>query len=116
MARIHAALQQAADHHVTVVASSGDTGAISDKGPPVQVSLPASDPLVLGVGGTALNASFQTGAYQGEMAWNQDTDGSGGGYSRLFGRPSYQDGVPGRRASAASPTWPPTPTPRPPWR
>jgi subtilase family serine protease len=94
-ARIHAALQQAADRHVTVVASSGDTGAISDKGPPRQVSLPASDPLVLGVGGTALNASFQTGAYHGEMAWNQDTDVSAGGYSFLFGRPSYQDGIPG---------------------
>ena len=73
----------------------GDTGAISDNGPPEQVSLPASDPLVLGVGGTALNASYQTGAYQGEMAWNQDTDVTGGGFSFLFRRPSYQDGVPG---------------------
>jgi subtilase family serine protease len=94
-ASIHAALQLAADRHITVVASSGDTGAISDNGPPEQVSLPASDPLVLGVGGTALNASFQTGAYHGEMAWNQDTDVSGGGFSSLFPRPSYQDGVPG---------------------
>ncbi|HEY6274929.1 MAG TPA: S53 family peptidase [Streptosporangiaceae bacterium] len=93
VARLHAALQQAADGHVTVVASSGDTGVISDKGPPEQVSLPASDPLVLGVGGTALNASFATGAYQGEMAWNADTSASAGGYSYLFRRPSYQDGV-----------------------
>ena len=95
VASIHAALQQAAGRHVTVVASSGDTGAISDKGPPRQVSLPASDPLVLGVGGTALSASFQTGAYQGEMAWNQDTDVSAGGYSSRFGRPAYQDGIAG---------------------
>jgi subtilase family serine protease len=93
-ARLHAALQQAADRHVTVVTSSGDTGVISDNGPPVQVSLPASDPLVLGVGGTALNASTFTGAYHGEMAWNADTDASGGGYSSLFPRPAYQDGVP----------------------
>jgi subtilase family serine protease len=57
VARIHAALQQASGHRVTVVASSGDTGVISDNGPPEQVSLPASDPLALGVGGTALNAS-----------------------------------------------------------
>jgi subtilase family serine protease len=56
VARVHAALRQAAGRDVTVVASSGDTGAISDNGPPKQVSLPASDPLVLGVGGTALNA------------------------------------------------------------
>jgi len=95
VAQIHAALGQAAGHGITVVASSGDTGAVSDNGPPRQVSLPASDPLVLGVGGTALNASYQTGAYHGEMAWNADTDASGGGYSQLFGRPSYQDGVPG---------------------
>jgi subtilase family serine protease len=94
VARIHAALQQAAGRHVTVVASSGDTGVISDNGPPVQVSLPASDPLVLGAGGTALSANSATGAYQGEMAWNADTAASAGGHSALFGRPSYQDGVP----------------------
>jgi subtilase family serine protease len=94
VARIHADLQQAADHRVTVLASSGDTGVISDNGPPEQVSLPASDPLALGVGGTALNASFQTGAYHGEVAWNQDTEASGGGFSRLFQRPAYQDGTP----------------------
>jgi subtilase family serine protease len=91
--RIHAALQRAAGRRVTVVASSGDTGVLSDDGPPVQVSLPASDPLVLGVGGTALGASIFTGAYHGEMAWNADTRASAGGYSALFGRPSYQDGV-----------------------
>jgi subtilase family serine protease len=94
VARIHAALQQAAGRNVTVVASSGDTGVISDGGPPVQVSLPASDPLVLGAGGTALGASPATGAYHGEMAWNADTSASAGGYSSLFRRPSYQDGVP----------------------
>ncbi len=92
-ARLHAALQQAAHRHVTVVASSGDTGVISDDGPPVQVSLPASDPLVLGAGGTALNASTFTGAYHGEMAWNADTEASAGGYSSMFPRPAYQDGV-----------------------
>ena len=103
VASIHAALQQAADRHVTVVASSGDTGAISDNGPPEQASLPASDPLVLGVGGTALNASYQTGAYRGEMAWNQDTDVTSGGFSFLFRRPSYQDGVPGSGAMRGVP-------------
>jgi subtilase family serine protease len=94
VARLHSALEQAAGRHVTVVASSGDTGVLSDDGPPVQVSLPASDPLVLGVGGTALGASSATGAYTGEMAWNADTEASAGGYSALFSRPSYQDGVP----------------------
>jgi subtilase family serine protease len=91
---MHTALEQAAGRRVTVVASSGDTGVISDNGPPEQVSLPASDPLVLGVGGTALDASISTGAYHGEMAWNADTETSAGGYSSLFPRPAYQDGVP----------------------
>jgi subtilase family serine protease len=103
VARLHVALQRAADDRVTVVASSGDTGVISDDGPPKQVSLPASDPLVLGVGGTALNASFQTGAYHGEMAWNQDTESSAGGFSRLFHRPPYQDGVPSIGATRGVP-------------
>jgi subtilase family serine protease len=93
VAGLHAELQQADRHHLTVVASSGDTGAISDGGPPVQVSLPASDPLVLSAGGTALNASFATGAYEGEMAWNADTEASAGGYSFLFRKPAYQDRV-----------------------
>jgi subtilase family serine protease len=99
VAAMHAALEQARERHVTVVASSGDTGAISDEGPPRQVSLPASDPLVLGVGGTILDAASPGGAYQGEMAWNGGSDASGGGYSSLFPRPAYQDGV--TRAGAA---------------
>src|SRR5580693_8532073 len=81
---MNAALERAREHHVTVVASSGDTGAVSDEGPPRQVSMPASDPLVLAVGGTALDAASPGGAYQGEMAWNGGDDASGGGYSRLF--------------------------------
>ena len=55
--------------------------------------MPASDPLVLAVGGTALDAASPAGTYQGEMAWNATTDASGGGYSGLFPRPSYQDGL-----------------------
>ncbi len=94
VARVHTVLEQARDHHVTVVASSGDGGAVSDQGLPKQVSLPASDPLVLAAGGTTLDASYQTGAYAGEMAWNSYTDATGGGYSHLFPRPSYQDGIP----------------------
>jgi subtilase family serine protease len=93
VAAMNAALERARDQDVTVVASSGDTGAISDQGPPRQVSLPASDPLVLAVGGTTLDATWATGTYLGEMAWNEGTEASGGGYSSLFPRPSYQDGV-----------------------
>ena len=93
VARMHTALAQARDQHVTVVAASGDTGAISDNGPPRQVSLPASDPLVLAVGGTILDATRPAGTYLGEMAWNGGTDASGGGYSSLFPLPAYQNGL-----------------------
>jgi subtilase family serine protease len=105
---MNAALEQARDQHVTVVAASGDTGAIADDGPPVQVSMPASDPLVLAIGGTILDAAMPGpaspgGAYQGEMAWNGGDDASGGGYSTLFPRPSYQDGVARARATRGVP-------------
>jgi subtilase family serine protease len=105
VAGMHAALRQARDQHVTVVAASGDGGALSSHpgGPPVQVSLPASDPLALAVGGTELDASTTTGAYQGEMAWNGGDDASGGGYSSLFARPAYQDGLPRAGATRGVP-------------
>jgi subtilase family serine protease len=95
VAQMNAALEQARERHVTVVASSGDSGAISDQGPPIQVNMPASDPLVLAVGGTMLDAARPAGTYLGEMAWNDNPAASGGGYSGLFPHPAYQDGVAG---------------------
>ena len=110
-AEIQSILLGAEAHHVTVIASSGDTGGFSDQQPfggtpfgsaPVQeVSLPASDPLVLAVGGTTLTANPSTGAYISETVWNttgsfaQPGSASGGGFSHLYARPAYQDGVPG---------------------
>jgi subtilase family serine protease len=112
-AGMNAALEQARRQDVTVVASSGDTGAISDEGPPTQVGMPASDPLVLAVGGSILAVARPGGGYLGEMAWNEGTDASAGGFSSLFPRPSYQDvlvhagatrGVPDVAANADSAT------------
>jgi subtilase family serine protease len=98
------ALEQARDQHITLVASSGARGAISSHpaGPPVQVSLPASDPLVLAVGGTRLDAT-PDGTYLGETAWNDNLGASGGGYSSLFPRPAYQDGLARARATRGVP-------------
>jgi subtilase family serine protease len=67
------------------------------------VNLLASDPLVLAAGGTSLQASRSTGSYIGETAWTSPPDlsarasssASGGGFSKVFRRPAYQDGVPG---------------------
>lgn len=99
-------LAGAAARHVTVVASSGDQGAISDlffgPSPVKEVSLPAADPLVLAVGGTTLTANRSTGAYLSETAWNSPpatkgghSGGSGGGFSDHYARPAYQDHIAG---------------------
>jgi len=114
IAAVHTATEVAASHDVTVVVASGDVGAVGEpcqviKGltggafvPVKEVNLPASDPLVLGVGGTSLSASPTTGAYTSETAWGlpfgtpgTQFQASGGGLSRVFSRPSYQNGVPG---------------------
>jgi len=106
-AGLNSALQEDKEHHVTVVASSGDFGAASTQcgnyGLPTsvaEVGLPASDPLVLAVGGTTLHADPATGAYRSETAWRTPSataspQTSGGGFSHLFPRPAYQDGVAG---------------------
>ena len=114
LVKMNAALETAVNKGVTVVAASGDVGAVGEpcdviKGlfggsfPPVkEVDLPAADPLVLGVGGTTLSASHKTGAYLGESAWglpygdaNTQFQASGGGLSTTIARPSYQSGVAG---------------------
>jgi subtilase family serine protease len=113
---INSALEYSAARHVTFVASSGDGGAISDLGtfgsstPVKEVSLPASNPLVLAVGGTSLRANPVTGAYVSETALNTlpevvdgHSEGSGGGFSHLFAKPAYQDGVPGLGATRGVP-------------
>jgi subtilase family serine protease len=121
-ASLNSALQAAADRHVTVVAAAGDTGAAGEpcsvakaltggSFPLVkEVNLPSSDPLVLAAGGTSLTASHATGAYIGETAWGLPYgdpgtlfQATGGGFSRLFPRPGYQDGVAGIGATRGVP-------------
>lgn len=111
VAQMRGILRGAAARHVTVVAASGDSGAASDVyrwgvTPVKEVSLPASDPFVLSVGGTTLTIG-QTGCYVGETAWNQVVRGgafaSGGGFSGIFTRPGYQDGVLGTEATRGAP-------------
>ena len=107
-ATMNSALQDAAARHVTVVVASGDQGAIGNGSttPVKEVILPASDPLALAAGGTSLTANPVTGAYISETAWNTPGDqpsASGGGFSRLFARPAYQDGMPGTGATRGVP-------------
>jgi subtilase family serine protease len=117
------AFKNAQANGVTVLGSSGDGGVANDRKSPVSqggslipyptVEWPASDPLVTGVGGTYLctkptaltneprttyikpgiggkcgNAWNATAA--AEVAWTF----SGGGFSHVFARPSYQEALP----------------------
>ncbi len=105
---------QAARSHITIVASSGDSGASGQDGNgnyyrhPV-VSWPATSPFVTAVGGTRLNLNA-SGARNGlDTAWNDtystavndfffghdgpDPLATGGGKSAYYGRPGYQNGV-----------------------
>jgi subtilase family serine protease len=114
VAALHSALEVASARHVTVVAASGDIGAVGEpcrvvegltggSFPPFkEVNLPAADRLVLAAGGTNLSANHKTGAYIGESAWGlpfgdpgTQFQASGGGFSKGIDRPSYQEGVPG---------------------
>jgi subtilase family serine protease len=113
VATMNAALQYAAARHVTVVVASGDQGALGNGSttPVKGIILPTSDPLVLAAGGTSLTANPVTGAYISETAWNNPPgagpnggpSASGGGFSQLFARPAYQDGVPGIGAMRGMP-------------
>jgi subtilase family serine protease len=103
----HAVFQSAVNQGMTLFASSGDSGAsqfnCAGTGAILSASSPASDPLVTGVGGTTLNASDPAGNYIGETAWTEqifgcnppavdlnDINCSGGGFSTIYGRPSWQ--------------------------
>jgi subtilase family serine protease len=104
----------AASSGVTVLGSSGDGGSANIIRQPVKnpttipfpsVEWPASDPLVTGVGGTYLctdaltgtsvdsaNPPVNCGQHPGvrEIGWIA----SGGGFSHVFSRPSYQNTLP----------------------
>ncbi len=83
-------------HGTTLLASAGDDGAAQpscDGTSWVQAaSTPANDPLVTGVGGTALFADGITGAYHYETVWNepQYASAGGSGLSEVFREPAFQ--------------------------
>ena len=107
----------AAQNGVTVLGSSGDSGTANVQKEPVKnpqtipfpsVQWPASDPLVTGVGGTYLctdptattneprtitagpPAKCKANPTQAEVGWTF----SGGGFSHVFDKPSYQGTLP----------------------
>jgi subtilase family serine protease len=95
----------AAAHHVTVLASSGDAGTTDDKNAAGTLlythkvnSWPSSDPLVTSVGGTQLHLNSAGDRTLPDNVWN-DTNvlgspaAGGGGVSSVFSRPAYQNSV-----------------------
>jgi subtilase family serine protease len=96
---LRSAFENAADHHVTVLGSSGDTGAtdyelnLSDLYPMRVNSWPSSDPLVTSVGGTLLTLDDAGNRLAPDVVWNDFGGAGGGGVSAVFERPEFQDGV-----------------------
>jgi len=97
-------LKNAARHHVTVLASSGDQGAAGvssavtfDIFPFPAVIWPASDPLVTAVGGTEMHLDAQGNRTAPDNVWNDAPVGinaaAGGGVSSIFDKPRFQEDV-----------------------
>jgi subtilase family serine protease len=87
--------KKAAVQGQTIVASSGDSGSEAcldndHNKNRLSANFPASDPYVLGVGGTAITKLTKR---PGEVVWNDGYDGDGaggGGKSVFFSEPRYQ--------------------------
>jgi hypothetical protein len=97
---LHTVLVEAAAEGITVLSASGDCGS-ADGTSGVATNYPASDPFVVGVGGTVLTVD-QSGYWVDETAWSGNATGasspgcfnqggSGGGFSP-FPRPPWQAG------------------------
>ena len=104
--------EEAAAQGQTVIAATGDSGSDdcattpfgsdSPVAPYLSVDDPASQPYVLGVGGTSLRNDVQPLSGSSEIAWNDGSQGGagGGGVSENWASPSWQtgSGVPGTSA------------------
>jgi hypothetical protein len=86
---LHNLFAQAVAEGMTVVAASGDEGAndCTDGRTNPSVDYPASDPYVIGVGGSRLSLEA-AGGMQSESGWAA----SGGGASAVWPRPAWQAG------------------------
>lgn len=85
---------------MTFVAGSGDSGPYGDPGSSQpDANWPASSDWVTGVGGTQLGLNPSTDSIQSQWAWSPDglwdnqIDGSGGGYSKIQAVPAWQKGI-----------------------
>jgi kumamolisin len=86
--------------HMTVFVATGDCGAYGDRTyGPLDVSFPSTSPSAVAVGGTRMQFGAD-GTRPQELVWSDRSNltkcenqwGSGGGLSRVFGKPWYQAG------------------------
>jgi subtilase family serine protease len=102
--RLRSAYFNAAAHHISVLAGSGDEGVSNDHFDGVTLytyrvnSWPSTDPLVTSVGGLQLHLNAQGDETLPDNVWNETylfgtAVASGGGQSAVFTRPSYQNSV-----------------------
>ncbi|MET9534844.1 MULTISPECIES: S53 family peptidase [unclassified Streptomyces] len=95
--KLRYAFKDAAEHGVTVLASSGDGGATDSTADGKGYykkrvnSWPSSDPLVTSIGGTQLHLDAKGDRTAPESVYN-DNGAGGGGQSHVFGRPAFQNG------------------------
>ena len=90
--------KQGAAQGISLFSAAGDSGAYDCNDTNLAVDSPASDPNIIGVGGTNLQTSG--GAYGSESVWSNPTDtqrspegsGGGGGISNTFAQPTWQVG------------------------
>lgn len=83
----------------SIFCATGDEGAYADY-QTISVQDPASQPFMVGVGGTKLSVVSRGGAYKSESVWGDVTEagrsafgaGSGGGISTVWPLPAYQAG------------------------
>ncbi len=92
----NAIFKQMAAQGQSIFAAAGDSGAYDCGGTSLlNVDDPASQPYVVGVGGTSLKPGAGE-TYSSETVWNtSSTEGGGGGVSTYWALPSYQTNVPG---------------------
>jgi kumamolisin len=86
--QINQVIQEASVLGITYCVASGDSGSRDDPNDPTHatVDFPASSPFSLACGGTTLQVAGTT--ISQEVVWQ---DHSGGGVSRIFDLPSYQE-------------------------
>lgn len=93
MNAFNALFQTASANGVSIFCAAGDNGS-SDGTTGTNADFPASSPFAVACGGTSLVASPDRQTIVSEVVWNNNPTSSatGGGYSSLFSRPSYQQG------------------------